>query len=280
MTKDLSSLDAVRAEIDRIDDRLHDLLMERTALVERVAAAKAADAGVPLRPGREAQILRRLTARHAGPFPKAALVRIWREIMGALVGLQGPFSMGVFQPERGAGYIELARNHFGTTCPMVVHVSPGHVVRMVADGQTSVGVVPVPGDNDAEPWWLALASEAENLPRVVARLPVIPSERPEPLEALIVARRPHDDTGDDRTLIVVETSPDVSRDRLRGLLATAALEPSAMVATHRRDDSWLHLVEVTGCLQQGDPALATLVGAKDPVRHVSVIGGYPVPLPA
>lgn len=77
MTSSDATLQSLRRQIDRIDDQLHDLIMARAALVEQVAAAKP-DSGVPLRPGREAEILRRLIARHAGRFPKGALVRIWR----------------------------------------------------------------------------------------------------------------------------------------------------------------------------------------------------------
>jgi chorismate mutase-like protein len=283
MSTDSASLDRLRREIDRIDDKLHDLLMERAGLVEQIAGAKA-PGGIALRPGRETQVLRRLIGRHQGAFPKSALVRIWREIMGALVGLQQPFTIAVYQPERGAGYIELARNHFGVVWPQIVHLTPGHVVRMVADGQATVGLVPIPGAADAEPWWLALTSDAGNLPRVVARLPILAQEttagRPEPLEAFVVACRDAEDTGDDRTLVAVETAPDVSRDRLRTVFTAAGIELANMVATHRSDGVWRHLVEVAGYLTGADPRLAEMVQTKDPITHVRVIGGYASQLPA
>lgn len=282
MSTDSVSLDHLRREIDRIDDQLHDLLMQRAGLVEQIAGAKA-PGGIALRPGREVQVLRRLVGRHQGRFPKAALVRIWREIMGALVGMQAPFTIAVYQPERGAGYIELARNHFGVVWPQIVHLTPGHVVRMVADGQATVGVVPLPGP-EAEPWWLALTSAAGNLPRVVGRLPILAQEtsagRPEPLEAFVVACRDPEATGDDRSLVAVETAPDVSRDRLRAAFAAANLDLVAMSATHRADGAWTHLVELAGHVVGDDPRLAELVQAKDPVTHVRVIGGYAVQLPA
>lgn len=282
MSTDTASLDHLRREIDKIDDKLHDLLIARVSLVEQIAGAKAQGA-TPLRPGREAQVLRRLVARHTGPLPKAALVRIWREIMAAVAGLQQPFIMAVYQPERGAGYIELARNHFGVVWPQLVHPSPGHVVRTVADGQASVGVVPLPTAADTDPWWLSLTSDAENLPRVVARLPVLMPEnaagRPDPLEAFVVACRDPEDTGDDNTLVAVETTPDVSRDRLRALFTAAKLELGALVVTHRSESVWRHLVEVSGRVTRTDPRLAELAGAKDPVTHARVIGGYATQLP-
>ena len=56
------SLAEVRAELDRIDDTIHDLLMERAGIVAQgITAAKT---GLALHPGREAQIIRLLLARH------------------------------------------------------------------------------------------------------------------------------------------------------------------------------------------------------------------------
>lgn len=283
MTTDQESLERIRRDIDRVDDRIHDLLMERTALVEKVAQAKAADTSVPLRPGREAQILRRLAARHSGRFPLPAVIRIWREIMGALVGLQRPFTIAVCQPERGDGYLELTRDHFGSVWGKQVFPSPGHVVRAVADGNASVGVVPLPRDNEADPWWLSLTAGSGDLPQVVTRLPAltpVPSPgRPEPVEGFVIACRPHDDTGADRTLVAVETGPDLSRDRLRALFAAAGHDAVAVLSTHRADDHWLHLCELDGFMAASDPSLTTLIGGgKDPVRHARIIGGYPLPL--
>ena len=84
-----SPLDQLRREIDAIDDDLHRLIIRRSEVVGRIALAKASNGGggtVALRPGREAVVLRRLLERHTGPFPAAALVRLWRELMGAFTG--------------------------------------------------------------------------------------------------------------------------------------------------------------------------------------------------
>src|SRR5690242_2942055 len=88
------TLDDLRGEIDQIDDAIHDLVMRRAALAERIGALKDSSARVDgvtaagaayLRPGREATVLRRLVGRHNGSFPLPALVRLWREIMSSLL---------------------------------------------------------------------------------------------------------------------------------------------------------------------------------------------------
>src|SRR4051812_36587391 len=75
-------LAAARAEIDALDDALHDLVMRRAEVVARLAASRAkAGSPSPLRPGREAMILRRLLGRHHGALPANALVGLWRELL-------------------------------------------------------------------------------------------------------------------------------------------------------------------------------------------------------
>lgn len=116
MPDNAPSLDELRREIDRLDDNIQDLLIQRTAAVERIGALKGDDT-IYLRPGRQAEILRRLVARHHGRYPRVALIRLWNEMMGALVALQGPFTLAVYMPERGAGYLELARDQYGAYTP-------------------------------------------------------------------------------------------------------------------------------------------------------------------
>jgi chorismate mutase-like protein len=275
MSQDKPSIDSLRREIDRIDDAIHDLLMKRTEVVALVAAAKPPEA-VPLRPAREAEVLRRLVARHTGPFPKAAVVRIWREIMGALVRIQGPFTVAVCD-----GVSELAREHFGSVAATIPFRTPGQAVRALVDGQAAVAVVPMPPpDEEAEPWWLSLTADAGLMPGVVARLPFAGAETPKGAPAaqqgLVLACRPHDKTGDDRTLLVVETAPDLSRDRLRAVLGAAGLEVTELLAVHRGVRR-LHLTEVNGFVEASDPRLIALAAARDPVERASVVGGYATP---
>jgi|GEM_PF-6058014 len=108
-----TSLAELRAQIDAVDDAMHDLLMKRAALVEQVGRAKSAqdDSGVKgvLRPKREIEIMRRLWNRHKGALDKEVVMRVWREIISACVNLQSPVTLAAFMPERGTGLSEIAR---------------------------------------------------------------------------------------------------------------------------------------------------------------------------
>ncbi|SDH35897.1 chorismate mutase [Roseospirillum parvum] len=289
-------LAALRDEIDRLDDALLDLLIRRTEVARQVGQAKRAlagrDKGVPgdspgldvafLRPGREARILRRLTGRDIGPLTKPVAVRIWREIFAAAVALQGPFTMAVYMPTRGAGYLEVGRDAFGAYTPATAFGSPGQVVRAVSDGAAVVGVLPLPGEGDDSAWWPHLLGRSDNTPRVVARLPVIgPGPgRGDGVEALAVACVPIEDTGDDISLLVIETSPDVSRGSLKTLLEGAGLP--VLGFRDARDSgpgARLHLIEVSGLIGSDDTRLAGLTDdSAGRVGMAMVIGAYARPL--
>src|ERR1700712_5011329 len=110
-----ASLPALRAELDRIDNPVHDLLMQRAEIVEHVARSGKPAA---FRPGREASIIRRLLARHQGSLPPVAVVRIWRELLAGTTSMQGGFSLAVCDTDNGGPLTQLAREHFGALTPM------------------------------------------------------------------------------------------------------------------------------------------------------------------
>ena len=199
-----SPLAAMRDEIDEIDDAIHDLLIRRMALANRISEAKRARGatGALLRPAREAAILRRLQERHDGPFPFPVVVRIWSEIMSATLFAEGGFAVSVFtvdEPSEESRFPDLARIHFGAETPLIAARTESGVLRGVRDGKASIGVLPVPADAmsgdvavSAEPWWLTLAVSDEERPMIVSRLPWLEGGRSSAgkTSALVVAMTP------------------------------------------------------------------------------------------
>ncbi|MBP2298903.1 chorismate mutase [Azospirillum picis] len=295
-------LDDLRREIDQIDDAIHDLLMRRAAVVERIgtvkgtlpAAVQAAGTGhaVFLRPAREATILRRLMARHSGSFPAQAVVRIWREMITAFTRLQGPFAVAVYAPEDRRGFWDVARDHFGSFVPMTAVNTPAAALRAVSDGTATVAVVPYPADDDSDPWWRFLVSSDVSRPQVVARLPFggRGNGRGENRDALAIAAVPHEPTGDDRSLLSIEIGGDFSRGRLKDMLESCGLPPVSFCTWHPAGHATspsgsahggpsVHLVEIADFVGHGDPRLAALAerSGEIPLR-VNLVGGYAVPL--
>jgi len=289
MTSARQNLDELRREIDRIDDAMHDLVMRRADVARAVMEAKGN--GPMFRPAREAQLLRRLVKRHKGPLPPVVVARVWREMMAANLRLQTTFSVAVCAGRDAApGIWDLARDHYGVAGPMLEMASPAQVVRAVADGEALVGVLPTPAEDDKDPWWPALTAAGgdKGQPRIVARLPFVAggNARGERTEALSIARIEPEATGNDRSLLVIETSLPISRARLADALRQSGLAPVYLVSARMPgvEDERLCLAEVEGFVNQQDPVLVRLIEEAPAVieggtiARALVIGGYAVPL--
>ncbi len=277
---DIPNLSDLRRQIDAIDDEIHALLMRRAALVDGVARAKR-DTNAPgpgIRPGREADIVRRLLSRHEGPFPRRALVRVWREIVNAMTSLQGPFAVAVHVDDGAPELWDMARDHFGSVVPLRDHDSSSAVIRAVLDQPGTVGVLRFPEDGDADPWWTQLAHADPKAPRIIARLPFATEGEPE-VDACVIARSPLDGSSADRALFVLETAGPVSRASTLERLGQAGFPASilATLAGTTADSGRLLLIEVQG--REETPTVQALTAALgEAVVAVTWLGGYAVPV--
>jgi chorismate mutase / prephenate dehydratase len=280
MSSSKPTLDDLRRQIDAIDDQMHDLIMRRTEIVEAIGKEKK-DGKVPaFRPGREAAILRRLVARHSGHFPAVGLVRMWREMLAATVGMQATFAIAVYAPGPASGYWDLARDHFGSFAPMTAYDSIGQVIRAVTDKHVAIGVLPMPSEDDVDPWWRFLVSNDAAAPRVLARLPFAGRGNARAGgDALAVGSGTLEPTGADRSLIVVETRGEVSRARLFSALTASGLTCSFFAAFDPDGVAKLNLVELTDFVLPDDKRLAMFsaqIGAA--VERILSLGSYGAPL--
>ena len=275
------SLERIRADIDAIDDRIQDLLVERTALVEGVLRAKAGGPLPAYRPGREAAILRRLAERHSGGFPRLALVRIWREIIAASLGLQGRFVVAAQGDAERGHYRDAARDHFGITATITMHQTMAGVVNAVTEGSATVGVLPFPTEDQPVQWWTTL-SRGEDGPTIVARLPFAPATKDvaEAQDALCIAMMAPEPSGDDLSFITVTADAESSRGRIADRLRAAGFQPRRMVPRYDRGepDETLYLVELEGFVERSDERIDRLLDAADtPVSSAWVLGAYARP---
>ena len=280
---DAPSLDSLRQEIDALDTDLHGLIRRRAEVVGHISATKPAG-GLALRPGREAQVLRKRMATHDGQFPAGAIYRMWREMMSAFTLIQTPgLKIAICRPDDQPGYWGLARDHFGCQIPFVAHDTPAGVLAAVRAGPTTIGVVPAPLDTDSTPWWPLLAGKDTTLPTVVARLPFLamPNARARGISAFVLARIDAEPSGSDRALVAVEAKTGLSRDRIAAALAKAGLPAFTSALDQVVAGVHHYLVELPGVIVDEDPRLRDLEAALGLENgRAAAIGAYAVPIDA
>jgi len=191
-TNEVPSLADLRREIDRIDEAMHALLIERGEIIDRLIRAKrTSETGSAFRPAREAAMMRRLVERHRGILPLDTAESIWRVIISTFTYVQAPFSVHADLSAGEPGMRDSARFHFGFTVPFVGHLGAAGVVAAIAASQGDLGLVPAVATSGSGAWWTAL--EGENDPKIIARLPFVErSDHPAGLPVFAVAR-PHPD---------------------------------------------------------------------------------------
>lgn len=172
----LSILNELRVEIDRIDSEVHGLLMARGEIIDRLIAVKARQGGgSAFRPGREAEMMRRLAERHRGLLPLDTIESIWRIIIATFTYVQSNYTVHADISGGDAPMRDSERFHFGFTVPYAPHHGAAGVIDAVARSSGDLGMFRIDNGVAAGPWWTRLVGP--QAPKIIARLPFV--ERPD-----------------------------------------------------------------------------------------------------
>jgi chorismate mutase/prephenate dehydratase len=137
-------LDEIRREIDAIDEQIQSLISSRARLAQQVGVSKGSvtTAAEFYRPEREAEVLRRVQARNAGPLRDEEMLRLFREIMSACLAQQEPLKVGFLGPE-GTFTQTAVYRHFGHSVRALPFHTIDEVFQEVESGAADFGVVPI-----------------------------------------------------------------------------------------------------------------------------------------
>ncbi len=172
----LETLSDLRVEIDRIDAAMHESLIERGTIIDRLIAVKArAGGGSAFRPDREASMMRHIAERHRGRLPLDTVEGIWRIIISTFTYVQAAYNVHADISAGDASMRDSARFHFGYTVPLLTCPGPAAVIEAVAHAGTDLGLVRLHGGAGTGPWWRSLIGP--DAPKIIARLPFV--ERPD-----------------------------------------------------------------------------------------------------
>lgn len=136
------SIDALRANIDRIDDKLLTLLNQRARLAVQIGQRKHHARDSIYNPGREKRILERLLASNEGPLQAESIRPIFREIISACLSLEKELRVAFLGP-LGTFSHQAARAQFGTRSQLVAVSSVAGVFDEVEHQRADYGIVPV-----------------------------------------------------------------------------------------------------------------------------------------
>ncbi len=255
-------LEAVRARIDAVDTELLRLIDERAALARAVGEIKRtsgapASARLPIRPAREAQLLRRLIASPREAAGPEVVVRVWRELIAESVRIQNPIQLTVWGGRNAARLIELARLRFGGA-PRIALTDQPEAALAAAKLPGQVAVLALDGGSR---WWGRLL--AEPTLSVFASMPCLTGWGAQ--AALAVGAVEVEPSGLDETYWVTDAAESAGA-------VEAALQREGVAARLIQEVGGLKLFGLPGYFQRDDARLA-----RAPGRLAGVIGAAPAP---
>jgi chorismate mutase len=182
------TLSDLRLEIDRIDAEMHELLIERGRVIDRLVEIKTRQGGgSAFRPAREASMMRAIVERHRGRLPLDTVESIWRVIISTFTFVQAPYSIHIDVSGDEARMRDSARFHFGFTVPCVQHLGAADVIRAVGESGGDLGMFALDGDLGAGAWWIQLVSP--EAPKIIARLPFVErTDHPAGLPVFVISK--------------------------------------------------------------------------------------------
>ena len=137
----------LRAQIDKLDLELLELMSKRARAAQEVGHIKGETASPVFRPERELQVIANLQASNSGPLHADGITAIWREIMSACRALEAKQIIAYLGP-KGTFSEQAAQAAFGSSIEGLACNSLDEVFKAVEKGAAQFGVVPV--ENSSE----------------------------------------------------------------------------------------------------------------------------------
>lgn len=200
-------LQVIRARIDAIDEAMHRLLIDRSAVIAELIRVKGTvRSGSAFRPDREAEMMRRIAARHEGMLPLATVEHIWREIISTFTALQAPYVVVTAPATDPLALRDTVRFYFGFSVPVEEAGSGAAAIARAAEAGSALAVVDAAS---GERWWSGI--DPSRTPKILAKLPFIQSaSHPAPLPAYVVGPPADNATPPDIRVLALRDAPGVA----------------------------------------------------------------------
>lgn len=263
----------LQKQIDEIDFKLYNLLMQRTELVEQLPCNVMENTL-----GKEAAVIKNLLKNHRGNFPRYVTAKIWREILTASACLKETLKFSVFEAEGCDNLTGIVQEHFGSYVEFLTSGSFGQVMNVISGKEAHAAIIPCDNhEMNAKPWWSGFSSHADGL-KIIAKLPFL-KRKEAPLDesdVYVVALTRPDKSGDDISLLGIEVKNDVSVSSIIEALDNAGFENTRILLMAKVDEeSKSYLVETDGFIKPDDKRLLPV---KEQFDNVNIVGSYARPI--
>ncbi len=286
------ALQALRDDIDKIDNQLISLLEERVKIIAQVGELKKNNQEKFLiRASREADMIKNLVKKIGTNFPESVVVDIWRKIISAANAQEQALRIAIHNPKNISDYLYLVREYYNDSIPIHTFDSATNIVAEMEKGEVQIGVFALPSSNheehdkkeDAkENWWISLANNRLGL-KIFAKIPFIEFEGDEKnrdnIQLVAVAAKMPEKSSDDNSLLYVEVGKEISKTQVLSALREQNLAAKILksVKLHQVEGVVFYLIELTGFHLESDESLKKF--SKSKIKpFAKILGHYATPI--
>jgi chorismate mutase/prephenate dehydratase len=279
------ALQAIRGEIDAIDEKIISLLEERMKIISKVAELKKNhQEKFFIRANREADMIKNLVKK-TNLFPKAIVVDMWRKIITAANMHEQRLQVGIHNPRNISDYSYLIREYYSDIVPILNFDSATNLVAEMQKGEINIAAFTLPHEGDeqrkedfGENWWISLANNNFGL-KVFAKIPFVQNsaieKKYDAIELVLMAVKEPEKSSSDHSLFYVELADNFSKSQLASLFKASGIEAKILkqVKLPQVEGIKFYLLEAEGFFLENDEVFKIL--KKSEIRpYIKILGHF------
>lgn len=259
----------LRQDIDKIDDQLISLLMQRMKVVAKVGDLKKSyKEKFFIRSNREADMIRDLLEKSKNSLPEITVINIWRKIITTANMHEQPLHIAINNPKNISDYAYLVKDYYNNLVPYRNFNNAQETLSEVEKGESKIGIFDLSqlADNIKDSWWIYLAKNHKNL-KIFAKIPFFELENDKnyqnkPQLVAIAAKKP-EKSNDDRTIFYIETDEDTLKNEILPSFPSLKLLKSVNLS--------YFLLEIDGFYTENSDELKNF-------PNIQILGHYATPI--
>lgn len=290
-----AALNALRSDIDQIDDQIISLLGKRMEIIKKVGDLKKSNnEKFFIRSSREADMIKALIKKSDSAFSKATIANIWRKIITTANVEEQGLKVAIHNPKNISDYNYLVREYYNDAVPISTHDSVTGVIVELEKNEAQIGIFDISEqfstidqeEHDRksdmnENWWISLANNRSGL-KIFAKIPFVEyvdKQEADPISLVAVAIKESEKSAEDNTLLCVELSSEVSRSQFLSAFKEQGLNAKILkvVKIHQVEKIVFYLVELSGFYVESDEVIKNFTKSKIK-SYVKVLGSYALPV--
>jgi chorismate mutase len=282
------NLENFRKKIDKIDNKIINLLYERIKVVHEVAEfKKQKEYKLFIHSAREADMIKNLLKKCNFAFPKSAIISIWRKIITSANNLEQKLKIGIYNPCNISNYFYQTSEYYGDFVKITLETKLKNIFIKLKKNQLQIAIFALPSHNSTKnqakldtPWWFWLANNEIGLsqkfnPRVFS---LISLKKNKEDNLVAVGIKEAEKSSSDNSLIAMWLLQDLPQRKILSLLKKVNIKAKIL-------DSFLkfnshknicYLLESSNFYSDSSLEIIKLAESIE-ILKIRVIGNYPTP---